>query len=61
MAIPGLQEALRSSKITIKMAYKIVRAPNLLGAYRDLLNSDTDTLIDIIEDYFGNDGTGNAS
>ena len=35
---------------------KIVRAFNLLGADRDLLNSDIDALID---DYFGDDGTGN--
>ena len=52
MVIPGLQDALSSAAITIEMANKIARALNLLGADRDLLNSDADTLIDVIEDYF---------
>ena len=52
MVIPGLQDALSSAEITIEMANKIARALNLLGADRDLLNSDADTLIDVIEDYF---------
>ena len=39
-------------------ANKIARALNLLGADKDLLNSDADTLI---EDYFGDDGAGNDS
>ena len=41
------------------MANKIARALNLLGADGDLLNSDADSLIDVIEDYFGDDGAGN--
>ena len=61
MVIPGLQDAFSSSEITSEMANKIARALNLLGADRDLLNSDADTLIDVIEDYFGDDGAGNDS
>ena len=61
MVIPRLQDALSSSEITSEMANKIARALNLLGVDRDLLNSDADTLIDIIKDYFGDDGAGNDS
>ena len=61
IVIPGLQNASGYSEITSEMAHKIARALNLLGADRDLLNSDADILIDVIEDYFGNDGAGNDS
>ena len=50
-----------SAEISSEMADKIARALNLLGADRDLLNSDADALIDVIDDYFGDDGTGNNS
>ena len=50
-----------SAKITSEMDDKIARALNLLGADQDLLNSDVDSLIDIINNYFGDDGTGNNS
>ena len=43
------------------MADNIARALNLLGADRDLLNSDADALVNIIDDYFSDDGTGNNS
>ena len=61
MVIAGLQDVFSSSEITSEMANKIARALNLLGADRDLLNSDADTLVDVIEDYFGDDGAGNDS
>ena len=41
------------------MADKIARALNFLGADRDLLDADADALLDVIDDYFGEDGTGN--
>ena len=56
---PRHRDALSSSEITTEMANKIARALNLLGADGDLLNSDADSLIDVIEDYFGDDGAGN--
>ena len=43
------------------MVDKIVRALNLHGADWDLLNSDIDALIDVIDNYFSDDGTGNNS
>ena len=61
MVIPGLQDALSYSEITSEMANKIARALNLLGADRDLLNYDADTLIDVIKHYFGDDSAGNDS
>lgn len=39
------------------MADKIARALNFLGADRDLLDADADALLDVIDDYFGEDGT----
>ena len=39
------------------MDNKIARALNLLGADQDLLNSDVDALIDVIDDCFGDGGT----
>ena len=50
-----------SAEITSDMDDKIARALNLLGFDRDLLNSDVDAFIDVIDDYFGNDGTGSNS
>ena len=41
-----------SAEISSEMADKIARALNLLGADRDLLNSDADALIDVIDDYY---------
>ena len=45
-----------SAELNSEIDDKIARALSLLGADRDLLNPDVDALID---DYFGNDGTGN--
>ena len=59
MAIPAPQDALSSSEITTEMTNKIARVLNLLGADGDLLNSDADTLVDVIEDYFDDDGASN--
>lgn len=49
LVIPWLQDALSSSEITSQMANKIAKALKLLRAYRDLLNSDADTLINVIK------------
>ena len=61
MVIPGLQDPLNSTERTSEMADKIARALNLLRADRDILNSDAGTLIDVIEDYSGDDSAGNDS
>ena len=61
MVISSPQDALSFSEITSEMANKIARALNLLGTDRDLLNSDADTLIDVIKDYFGDDGADDNS
>ena len=44
----------RESKI-IKMAERIARALNLLGTNRDLLSTDSDVLLELIDDYWAND------
>ena len=37
------------------MAKRIARALNLLGADRDLLNTDHDALLDLIDEYWADD------
>ena len=56
MAIPALKQYMQEA-----MAGKVARALNLLGADRDLLDSqDADALLDLIDDYL-NDPQGIAT
>ena len=43
------------AKTVSNMADRIARALNLLGADSDLLGSDGDTLLELIDDYWSDD------
>ena len=47
--------ALSSDSCTAEMAERVARALNILGADGDLLGTDTDTLLELIDEYLTED------